>query len=180
MSSSDPRRPATVLHTSDCHLGTSPNGREEVAFEQAMALARSEGVDAVLIAGDLFDNARVADDVLTWTAAQLDAVPCPVVVMPGNHDVLAERSVYHRFDIAGSCPRVQFIDSQDGQLVEIDGTDIVVWGRAMAEHEPGSVPSRACPGRPPTAGPSRPATACCSTTARRIVRRRSSPATSPQ
>lgn len=113
-----------------------------------MALAREERVDAVLIAGDLFDSARVPDDDLAWAAEQLDAVPCPVVVIPGNHDVFAERSVYHRFDIAGRCPRVHFIDRHDGHLVEIPGTDLVVWGRAMTEHEPSYRPFLGLPAPP--------------------------------
>jgi DNA repair exonuclease SbcCD nuclease subunit len=125
------------------------HGAEEVAFEQAMGLARDEAVDAVLIAGDLFDNARVSDDSLTWTAAQLDSVPCPVVIIPGNHDVLAETSVYHRFDLATRCPRVHFIDRHEGQQVEIPGTDVVVWGRAMTEHEPGYRPFEGLPSPPP-------------------------------
>jgi len=141
----DRRRPATVLHTSDCHLGVNLHGAEEVAFEQAMGLARDERVDAVLIAGDLFDNARVSDDSLTWTADQLDSVPCPVVIIPGNHDVLAEISVYHRLDLAARCSRVHFIDRPEGQLVEVPGTDVVVWGRAMVQHEPGYRPFAGLP-----------------------------------
>ena len=147
-SARDTRRAATVLHTSDCHLGASSAGAEEAAFEQAMTLARDERVDAVLIAGDLFDSARVSDDAIAWTAEQLDSVPCPVVVIPGNHDVLAERSVYHRFDISTACPRVHFIDNHAGQLVEVPGTDVVVWGRAMAEHEPAYRPFEGLPAAP--------------------------------
>jgi DNA repair exonuclease SbcCD nuclease subunit len=141
-------RPAKVLHTSDCHLGAGPGGAEETAFALAMTLARDERVDAVLVAGDLFDSARVSDDVIAWAAGQLDSVACPVVVIPGNHDVLAERSVYHRFDLAAHCPRLHFIDREHGQLVAVPGTDVVVWGRAMTEHEPGYRPFAGLPPRP--------------------------------
>jgi exonuclease SbcD len=144
----DRRRPATVLHTSDCHLGAGPDGHEEVAFALAIELARDERVDAVLIAGDLFDSARVSDDVIAWTAGQLASLDCPVVVIPGNHDVLAERSVYHRFDVATHCPGVHFIDAHEGRVVAISGTDVVVWGRAMIEHEPGYRPFDGLPPPP--------------------------------
>ena len=56
----DHRRPARVLHTSDVHLAV-PGGAEEVAFRAALDLAAELEVDAVLIAGDLFDHARVAE-----------------------------------------------------------------------------------------------------------------------
>ena len=146
----DPRRPATVLHTSDVHLGSvrfNPDGlgREERAFAGAIALAREEGVDAVLIAGDLFDNARVTDGLLDWTAAQLDLLECPVVVVPGNHDVHDDTSVHRRFDIGTRCGHVLFIDDHDGATVEVPGTDVVVWGRAMPEHEPSYLPFAGLP-----------------------------------
>ena len=59
-------RPLSLLHTSDCHLGTSPARRQEAAFASAMDLAISEEVDAIIISGDMFDHNRVGDDVLSW------------------------------------------------------------------------------------------------------------------
>lgn len=137
-----------MLHTSDCHLGTSPAQRQERAFAEALAVARREAVDVVLVVGDLFDSARMSEATLDWTAAQLDALPCPVVILPGNHDVHDDRSVHHRFDVSSRCARVHFIDDHDGRLVEVPGTDLVVWGRAMAEHEPGYLPFAGLPPAP--------------------------------
>src|SRR5205085_3601477 len=113
--SSDPRRAATLLHTSDVHLGSDERKNEERAFEKAIALARHERVDAVLIVGDLFDHARVSADTLSWTAAQLCSLTCPVVLIPGNHDVLDPLSVYHRFDVR-RCRNALFIDDSAGRL----------------------------------------------------------------
>jgi DNA repair exonuclease SbcCD nuclease subunit len=98
--------------------------------------------------GDLFDSARMSDDTLRWTAAQFDSLSCPVVIIPGNHDVLDERSVHHRFDVASRCPHVHFVDDHEGRVVEIAGTDLVVWGRAMVEHEPGYRPFDGLPDPP--------------------------------
>jgi DNA repair protein SbcD/Mre11 len=145
----DPRRPATVLHTSDCHLAGHDGGREEPAFVKAIDLAISEEVDAFLVTGDLFDHARVPDWLLDWTVAQFDRLPCPVVMIPGNHDVFDEQSVHHRFTVSERCEHVQFIDVPDGVLVEVPGTDIVVWGRAMPEHEPEFRPLAGVPAVPP-------------------------------
>src|SRR5215471_10423298 len=149
----DLRRRATVLHTSDCHLGAAIRAEpgtapEEHAFATAIDLACSVGVDAVVVAGDLFDSARMSDETLAWTADQLDRLRCPVVIVPGNHDVLDARSVHHRFDVAARVPHAHFIADHDGRLVEVPGTDLVVWGRAMIEHEPAYRPFAGLPPAP--------------------------------
>lgn len=145
---SDPRRPATVLHTSDCHIGASSQRDEEAAFERAVACAGEERVDAVLIAGDLFDHVRVSEETLRWTAEQLGKLACPVVVIRGNHDVHDGKSVYERLVAIDALEHVQIIDDHDGCIVEIPGTDVVVWGRAMLEHEPAYRPFAGLPDPP--------------------------------
>ncbi len=142
-------RQATILHTSDVHLDRVDDSREQRAFEAAIDVAIDLDVDAVLIMGDLFDHARVPDDILEWTAAQLDRLARPVVLLVGNHDALHERSVHHRFEVASRCQAVLFLDDPDGSVVEVPGTDIVVWGRAMVEHEPAYRPLAGSPGRRP-------------------------------
>jgi len=137
-----------VLHTSDVHLGTSPEGREEAAFERAIACALDERVDAVLIAGDLFDHVRVSDETLRWAAAELGKLHCPVVVIRGNHDVFDGKSIYERLMTVAPLEHVQVIADHDGCIVEIPGTDVVVWGRAMLEHEPGYRPFAGLPEPP--------------------------------
>ncbi|MGH7898761.1 MAG: metallophosphoesterase family protein, partial [Candidatus Binatia bacterium] len=144
----DSRRPATVLHTSDCHLGAGASRHEEAAFARAIALAGDARVDAVLIAGDLFDHVRVSEETLEWTAEQLATLDCPVVVIRGNHDVFEGRSVHQRLMAGGGLERVHVIDDHHGQIVEIPGTDVVVWGRAMIEHEPGYRPFAGLPDPP--------------------------------
>jgi DNA repair exonuclease SbcCD nuclease subunit len=101
----------------------------------------------VLIAGDLFDHARVADEVLELAADALGRFGRPVVLMPGNHDVLDARSVHGRFEVEVRCPNVQFLDDPDGSVVQIPGTDVIVWGRGMVEHEPGFRPLAGIPVR---------------------------------
>ena len=175
---SDPRRPATVMHTSDCHLGSDTRGNEEAAFERAIVRARDEPVDAVLIAGDLFDHIRVPDETLQWTAEQLGKLTCPVVVIRGNHDVFEGKSVYERLMTLAGLEHVRVIDDHDGCIVEIPGTDLVVWGRAMLEHEPGYRPFAGLPEPPAGRWTTQPATVSSSRTARPADLRRSSRATS--
>ena len=140
-------RPATLLHTSDVHLDQDDGGHHQQAFAAAIDLAIEADVDAVLIVGDLFDHARVRDDILLWTADQLDRLERPVVLLVGNHDALHDQSVHHRFEVQARCKQVLFLDDPDGSTVEVPGTDIVVWGRAMIEHEPAFRPLAGSPPR---------------------------------
>jgi DNA repair exonuclease SbcCD nuclease subunit len=118
-----------------------------VSFASAIDLAGREGVDLVLITGDLFDHARVGDDVLEWTATQLDRLHCPVVLLVGNHDALHDASVHHRFEVTTRCRQVQILDDPDGSVVRVPDAEIVVWGRAMVEHEPAFRPLQGVPAR---------------------------------
>ncbi|HEU5322150.1 MAG TPA: metallophosphoesterase, partial [Methylomirabilota bacterium] len=78
---SGPRRPLRVLHTADVHLESDGYGdaRQQAAhqargrrvFQRIVDRALGDEVDLVLIAGDLFDNARIPDTLLHWTAEQL-------------------------------------------------------------------------------------------------------------
>ncbi|MFN9546548.1 MAG: exonuclease SbcCD subunit D [Cyanobacteriota bacterium] len=90
------------LHTSDWHLGRSFHGAS-LLEEQAAALARiveiaREGeVDAVLIAGDIYDRAippAEAVQLFTDTLAQLRDTGAAVVAIAGNHDSHVRVSVY--------------------------------------------------------------------------------------
>ncbi|MDR0984059.1 MAG: exonuclease SbcCD subunit D [Ruminococcus sp.] len=82
------------LHLSDIHIGKSVNGfsmiDEQVnAFKQILDYAKIEEVQAVAIAGDIYDRAvpgieavRIFDDFLTELAEQNVAV----LLISGNHD----------------------------------------------------------------------------------------------
>ena len=147
-SQTQPRRALCLLHTSDCHLGTSPARRQEAAFAAAVDLAISEEVDAVIISGDLFDHSRVGDDVLSWAAAQLARLSCPTVMIAGNHDVHPETPVLHRLS-----PRIQelpvtILDSLEGATAHLPELDLTVWGKSMDDHHPGFHPLDGLPDRP--------------------------------
>ena len=100
MSQSRSTRPASklrLIHTSDTHLG-DPAGHpraEDVLASVVCAVARLGG-DMLLLAGDVFDNERVSDEVVAWFVAQMASVDVPVVVLPGNHDLAHQTSVYRR------------------------------------------------------------------------------------
>lgn len=84
-----------LLHTSDWHLGRQFHNvslLEDQAYvlDQIVAIASQQAVDAVLIAGDVYDRTvpparavRLLDSVLDRLCREL---ALPVIVIPGNHD----------------------------------------------------------------------------------------------
>jgi DNA repair protein SbcD/Mre11 len=149
------RRPLRVLHTADVHLDSDGYGtaaqqaahreRERAVFRRIVDLAL--GVDLLLIAGDLFDHNRVPDETVAFVRAELGRLRQPVVILPGNHDCLYTNAIYDRHDFTAGAPHVRVIRRLDGDTVELPELDTVVWGRAMAEHEPGFSPLAGIPGR---------------------------------
>ena len=93
-----------LLHAADLHLDSAfsalpPEKAVQRRAEQRLVLERltalSEGCAAVLLAGDLFDSARVYRDTLEALRAALAACRCPVFIAPGNHDALLPGSPPH-------------------------------------------------------------------------------------
>jgi exonuclease SbcD len=82
------------LHTSDWHLGRSLHRADlreaQAAFlDHLVETARSERVDAVLVAGDVYDRAiPPVDSVALYedALARLRAVGARVILISGNHD----------------------------------------------------------------------------------------------
>jgi exonuclease SbcD len=91
-----------LLHTSDWHLGRSFHGaslleEQAAALGRIVELARDAEVDAVVIAGDLYDRAiPPAEAVLLFndTLAQLRQDGATVVAIAGNHDSHVRVSIY--------------------------------------------------------------------------------------
>ena len=96
-----------LLHTADWHLGLRFRRfrEQEVVLTRArlevvgriLDLAESRSVDAVLCAGDLFDEPSPPEE---WWRGVLHEFARrdwqrPVVLLPGNHDPLTPTSLYH-------------------------------------------------------------------------------------
>ena len=148
-------RSIKLVHTSDVHLdgryrsdveGNYRNGAER-AFAAVIACTIQEDADLLLIVGDLFDNNRVGEDDFEFVCEQLERVSCPVVLLPGNHDVHDHTSVWHRLEESGTGGHVHALLTHGGDSIEFDELSTTVWGRAMAEHAPHNVPLRDTPNR---------------------------------
>ncbi len=83
-----------LLHTSDWHLGRTFHGssllaEQELAMDRVVEAVKEHEVDAVLIAGDVYDRALPAVDVVQLfdrTLARLVETGVKVIVSSGNHD----------------------------------------------------------------------------------------------
>lgn len=139
-----------LLHTADVHLGArhadlgeqavAQRERQFAAFRATVDLALAEKVDAVLIAGDLFDSNTQPRRSVERAAAELrrlaDAA-IRTVVIPGTHDVYDSASVYRAYDLAdlaGLPPDTDrvVILTPDRPDVVLAPLDLVVHGRVFA------------------------------------------------
>jgi len=96
-----------LLHTADWQIGRTPTAFEpddaallaEARFavvERLARLATAEGVQAVLVAGDVFDAQGVSDKTIHRLFNNLAAFNGPWVLIPGNHDAGLAESVWTR------------------------------------------------------------------------------------
>ena len=82
------------LHLADLHLGKRVNGfdlleDQRYILEQVLGLCDDNGVEAVLLAGDIYDAPvppAAACTLLDWFLTQLAARRIPVLAIAGNHD----------------------------------------------------------------------------------------------
>src|SRR5436190_17927382 len=82
------------LHTGDWHVGKPIRGRSrmeefERALGQVVEIAVDQRVDAVLLAGDLYEHRSAAPDadrLVFETLLRLHSHGITVVAIPGNHD----------------------------------------------------------------------------------------------
>lgn len=82
------------LHTGDWHVGKAIRGRSRIdeterALAQVVDIAAGERVDAVLVAGDVYEQRAAspeADRLVFDTLARLSSARTPVVAVAGNHD----------------------------------------------------------------------------------------------
>src|SRR5438093_12178541 len=83
-----------LLHTGDWHVGKRLRGRSRddetvAALAQLVEMAGDARVDAVLVAGDVYEHRTVApeaDEIVFEALIRLRETGASVVLIPGNHD----------------------------------------------------------------------------------------------
>ena len=133
-----------LLHTSDWHLGRSLHrcdlrDAQAAHLDHLVDVVREERVDAVLVAGDVFDRAvppveavALYDDALV----RLRAAGARVVVTSGNHDSASRLGVGARLvDAAGVHVRTRPQDCGVPVLLEDEHGEVAVYGLPYLEPE---------------------------------------------
>lgn len=133
-----------LLHTSDWHLGRTLH-RADLRDAQSAFLdglvdtVRSERVDAVLVAGDVYDRAVPPVDAVALyddALVRLRAAGARVVVTSGNHDSAARLGVGARLvDAAGVHVRTRPQSVGEPVLLADDHGEVAVYGLPYLEPE---------------------------------------------
>lgn len=122
-----------LLHTSDWHLGRTLHGvdlldHQAAYLEHLVDVVRAENVDAVIVAGDVYDRAIPPVEAVTLLSETLSrlAEHTTVVVTSGNHDsatrlgfgsALMRERVRLRTRVAGLAEPVVIADDEGDVLV---------------------------------------------------------------
>jgi 3',5'-cyclic AMP phosphodiesterase CpdA len=109
-------RTQTVAHLSDLHIGSGPK-TDDAVLRLREALV-GEGVDHVIVTGDVTHRGRVGEVERFWRLVQPAGWGGKVTVIPGNHDRLGDDVR----DLLMDGPRVQVEDHEGLYLVRLDST----------------------------------------------------------
>jgi exonuclease SbcD len=122
-----------LIHTSDWHLGRSLHGENLLEHQAAflgwlLGEARSHGVDAVVVAGDVYDRAVPGTDAVALLGRTLEGFArsgIPVIITSGNHDSairlgfggrLSEPAGIHLRTTVADIPRPVIVADSHGEV----------------------------------------------------------------
>lgn len=137
-------RDMRLLHTSDWHLGRTLHradlGPAQAAFlDSLVETVRAERVDAVLVAGDVYDRAVPSLDAVAMyddALVRLREAGARVVVTSGNHDSASRLGVGARLvDVAGVHVRTRPQDVGVPVLLADEHGEVAVYGVPYLEPE---------------------------------------------
>ena len=120
------------LHTADWHVGRTIRGRSRLdefaaALDAVVEVAADQEVDAVLLAGDVYDQRSVtadADKLVFETLIRLSEKQIPVVLVPGNHDSAVRLdALAPLLERIGTRVAARVRRPKDGGMVEVASRD---------------------------------------------------------
>ncbi|WP_168582276.1 metallophosphoesterase family protein [Gephyromycinifex aptenodytis] len=124
------------LQTSDWQLGMTrhflrPEAQARYtaaridAIHAMAGLAGKHACDFVVVAGDVFESNLIASQTIRRAMQALAEMPCPVYLLPGNHDPLDAASVYDTDTFTACCPENVVVLRQPGPYVVSAGVEIL-------------------------------------------------------
>ncbi|MGE8567899.1 MAG: metallophosphoesterase family protein [Achromobacter sp.] len=131
------------LHTADWQIGRQYGQFEtddaailaEARFDvvaRIAALAAERGVDAVLVAGDVFDTQGVSDRTIRRLFAAMAAYAGPWVMIAGNHDAALADSVWSRAAQLGCIPANVHVPTRIG-VVDLPAINLSVLAAPLTQ-----------------------------------------------
>ncbi len=135
-----------LIHTSDTHLGDDwdPDAAQR-ALSAVVDAVHLFHADALLIAGDVFDNARISNAVLEFFVSEMARAQAPAIALPGNHDLYDADSLYRRAPFASATANLHIITGARGETLSFPHLTLDIWGRAMDCHTPAFRPLAGMP-----------------------------------
>jgi DNA repair exonuclease SbcCD nuclease subunit len=142
-----------IFHISDVHLDSPFAGLDvresdvrrrehREAFLSALDLAKQDGCELMLIAGDLFDCGYVTEATVSTVLGAIERLPFPVVLSPGNHDPYTPNGIYARKSLPQN---LHVFSREEMDRVDFDDLCVSVHGYAFLSnryfHDPFDNPS---------------------------------------
>jgi DNA repair exonuclease SbcCD nuclease subunit len=128
----------TLVHSSDLHvddgrIAAQHDGDGTGGLRAVLAYARGVNADAVILAGDTFDNHMVTAATVERAGRLLADAGVPVVLLPGNHDPVTADSVYVRGGYA-DIPGLRILGLHDDGAVRFAAQELEIWGNAHRDY----------------------------------------------
>lgn len=130
------------IHMADIHLGVAPDKGKpwaqkrseeiESTFYRLLKEAGRQGVDLVLIAGDMFHRPPLKRELKELNYRLESIAPAQVVIMAGNHDYMGENSNYRDFSWADN---VHFFRREQMDAILIESLNTWVYGLSYEHRE---------------------------------------------
>lgn len=130
-------RPLVIVHSSDLHIDDEPrhNGYTGlIGLAAVLQAATAAQADLVLLAGDTFDNGRVAPALARRAADLLTGAAMPVVLLPGNHDPALDVSMFHRSGLV-DVPQARVIGLTAPETLLIEDLGLELRGRPHRSYD---------------------------------------------
>ncbi|HKJ10781.1 MAG TPA: DNA repair exonuclease [Ornithinimicrobium sp.] len=126
----------TFLHTADWQLGMTRRWLEPEAqarfdddrvraIRRAGRLAREQGCEFVVVAGDVFEHSQLREATVRRALEAMAEVELPVYLLPGNHDPLDVVSLYRQERFRRHCPANVTVLEEVGPHRVADAVEIV-------------------------------------------------------
>ncbi len=136
---------ARILHTADVHIGKvfeqfgafgeKLRGQIKGTFRRVFDLAANEHVEAVILAGDIFDSGSIARSDIRFFMDVVGSInPVPVYFLPGTwtHDSRYQKAIYRTPYFLGDKPDNLYVFSEDRpQSFRAISGQLAVHGRAV-------------------------------------------------